>query len=133
MNLGNLRSLFLCPGNLDLDFGGPEFGFLVFRVLVFGFLFFGVTSFRFRPCLMRTFQIFSETHLGITKKNVLKIGKRSLHMSQSSNLRSKTISGKWKPFKNNEKCFFKTIKALSVRNIFGFLSWLFWSCRKTAW
>ena len=68
MNLGNLRSLFLCPGNLDLDFGGPEFGFLVFRVLVFGFLFFGVTSFRFRPCLMRTFQIFSETHLGITKK-----------------------------------------------------------------
>ena len=41
-------------------------------------------------------------------------------------LRSETISGNWRSFKNNEKCFFYlTLKALFVFEIFHYLFWIF--------
>ena len=42
-----------------------------------------------------------------------------------SALRCKTIYGNWKPFKNDEKYFHFTLKALFVLKIFKFLPWFF--------
>ena len=39
--------------------------------------------------------------------------------------RSETIFGNWKSFKNDEKCFYFTLKALFIIKIFEFLSWHF--------
>ena len=39
----------------------------------------------------------------------------------------------WKPFKNDEKCFFFVLKAHFVLKIFKFLSWHFGHVEKTAW
>ena len=39
------------------------------------------------------------------------------------------ISGNWKLFRNDEKCFC----ALFVLKIFKSFSWLFWSCHDTTW
>ena len=36
----------------------------------------------------------------------------------------------WKPFKNDEKCFFFTLKALFLLNIFIFLTWRFRNVEK---
>ena len=38
---------------------------------------------------------------------------------------SQTISGIWKPFKNDKNALYFMLKALSVLEIFTFLSWLF--------
>ena len=38
----------------------------------------------------------------------------------------------WKPFKNVERCFYSILKALPGLKMLKFLSWLFWSCTKTA-
>ena len=40
-------------------------------------------------------------------------------------LRSETIFCKWKPYKNDEKCFLFHLKVLFVLQIFKFLPWLF--------
>ena len=40
---------------------------------------------------------------------------------------------KWKPFKNDEKCFMFCLKAFFILKISKFLSWNFWSSRKTVW
>ena len=40
-------------------------------------------------------------------------------------LMSDTTFGNWKPFTNDEKCFYVMLKALFVLKIFKFLSWLF--------
>ena len=37
------------------------------------------------------------------------------------------------PLKLMKNTFYFTSEALFVLNIFNFLSWLFWSCNKTAW
>ena len=39
----------------------------------------------------------------------------------------------WKPFKNDEKCFYFILEALFVLKIFKFLSWPFGHADKTAW
>ena len=58
--------------------------------------------------------------------------KREL-LLQNLKVHSKTILGKWKPFKNHEKCFL-----FHVENYFCFLDiqifvLTFWPCRKTTW
>ena len=37
------------------------------------------------------------------------------------------------PLKIMKNAFYFTSKALFILKIFNFLSWLFWSCSKTAW
>ena len=39
----------------------------------------------------------------------------------------------WKPFKNDEECFYFFLKALFVLKIFKFLPWLFSHVEKTDW
>ena len=47
-------------------------------------------------------------------------------------LRSETIFCKWKPYKNDEKCFLFHLKVLFVLQIFKFLPWLFGHLHKNS-
>ena len=77
----------------------------------------------------RIYCIFRKKVDQTTDLNIMGLVYRSSQNNASSTqrrtIRSDTIFGNWKPFKNGENAFYFTSKALFVLNIFKFLSWLF--------
>ena len=58
---------------------------------------------------------------------------RFVSRTQKRTLRSETIFDKWKPFKNDEKCFLFHLKSpFSSQDIWIFVLTV-WSCGKTTW
>ena len=65
----------------------------------------------------------------------VKVPKIKIHYSFSwrRTLKSETIFGNWKPFKNDEKYFLLHLKSSSFSLDIQIFVLNFWSCRKTAW
>ena len=71
--------------------------------------------------LISTPSLKSENHKFSDDVKAIKVNR----FSYRSTLEFETISGNWKPFKNDEKFFYLMFKTLFVRKIFTFLSRLF--------